>query len=146
MYLGNYTEDFLAIRIWLNDILRYQNILRICVWAFFLFAYSQAVREPLDTIHRDHSDLDPWEIVMYVMGLAFTLEGSSPLSRKNVMTLTVCLVQTYKRSSSYFCLSHGGRSAFGALFLYPRTRFSLRRSVFEWLGCPLTESNTRTSA
>lgn len=53
---------------------RYQNILRICVWVFFLFAYSQAVREPLDTIHRDHSDLDPWEIVMYVMGLAFTLE------------------------------------------------------------------------
>ncbi|EKM59313.1 uncharacterized protein PHACADRAFT_249722 [Phanerochaete carnosa HHB-10118-sp] len=53
---------------------RYQNVLRICVWAFFLFSYSQAVREPLDTIHRDHSDLDPWEIVMYVLGLAFALE------------------------------------------------------------------------
>ncbi|GJE84360.1 calcium activated cation channel [Phanerochaete sordida] len=53
---------------------RYQNIFRICVWVFFLFSYSQAVREPLDTIHRDHSDLDPWEIVMYVMALAFTLE------------------------------------------------------------------------
>lgn len=33
------------------------------------------VREPLDKLNRDHDDLDEWEIVMYVLALAFSLEG-----------------------------------------------------------------------
>ncbi|OCH94327.1 calcium activated cation channel [Obba rivulosa] len=53
---------------------RYQNIFRIMVWLFFLVAYSQAVREPLDRLDPDHSDLDFWEIIMYVLALSFTFE------------------------------------------------------------------------
>ncbi|KAI0660794.1 hypothetical protein C8Q70DRAFT_972498 [Cubamyces menziesii] len=53
---------------------RYQNIFRIAVWFLFLFSYSQAVREPLDKLDKDHSDLDKWEIIMYVLALAFSLE------------------------------------------------------------------------
>lgn len=82
---------------------RYQNIFRIAVWFLFLFSYSQAgscialaahlyveltksylVREPLDKLNRDHDDLDEWEIVMYVLALAFSLEGKikfNPFSR-----------------------------------------------------------------
>ncbi|KAI0335667.1 hypothetical protein GY45DRAFT_1317046 [Cubamyces sp. BRFM 1775] len=53
---------------------RYQNIFRIAVWFLFLFSYSQAVREPLDKLDKDHSDLDKWEVIMYVLALAFSLE------------------------------------------------------------------------
>ncbi|THG98320.1 hypothetical protein EW026_g3838 [Hermanssonia centrifuga] len=53
---------------------RYQNIFRIMVWVFFLFTYSQAVREPLDKLDPDHSDFDFWEIVLYTMTLAFVFE------------------------------------------------------------------------
>ncbi|KAH9833732.1 uncharacterized protein C8Q71DRAFT_838808 [Rhodofomes roseus] len=53
---------------------RYQNIFRIVVWTLFLFAYAQAVREPLDKLNPEHSELDFWEIVMYVLGLAFSFE------------------------------------------------------------------------
>ncbi|KAI0727308.1 hypothetical protein C8Q72DRAFT_841133 [Fomitopsis betulina] len=53
---------------------RYQNIFRIFVWMLFLFAYFQAVREPLDKLNPKHSELDPWEIVMYVLGLAFSFD------------------------------------------------------------------------
>lgn len=53
---------------------RYQNIFRVVVWFFFLFAYSQAVREPLDKVDPDYTDLDKWEAIMYVMALAFTFE------------------------------------------------------------------------
>ncbi|CDO73749.1 hypothetical protein BN946_scf185015.g77 [Trametes cinnabarina] len=53
---------------------RYQNIFRIAVWFLFLFSYSQAVREPLDKLDREHKDLDGWEVVMYVLALAFSLE------------------------------------------------------------------------
>ncbi|KAH9943256.1 uncharacterized protein BXZ73DRAFT_87627 [Epithele typhae] len=53
---------------------RYQNVFRIIVWFIFLFTYSQAVREPLDKVHRDHNDLDNWEIVLYVLALAFAIE------------------------------------------------------------------------
>lgn len=61
---------------------------------FFLFVYSQAgehhaiqvlppssrsdqisVREPLDKIDGDHSDLDVFEVILYVMALAFAFEG-----------------------------------------------------------------------
>ncbi|KAH9049645.1 calcium activated cation channel [Lactarius hengduanensis] len=54
----------------------YQNILRIVVWLFFLAVYSQAVREPLDRLDPLHRHFDFWEVVLYVMGLAFLLEGA----------------------------------------------------------------------
>ncbi|KAI0720322.1 calcium activated cation channel [Cerioporus squamosus] len=53
---------------------RYQNVFRIMMWFLFLFAYSQAVREPLDKLDPDHGDLDIWEIVMYILALAFSFE------------------------------------------------------------------------
>ncbi|KZT71461.1 calcium activated cation channel [Daedalea quercina L-15889] len=53
---------------------RYQNIFRIVVWILFLFAYSLAVREPLDKLDSEHSELDFWEVVMYVLGLAFSVD------------------------------------------------------------------------
>ncbi|KAH9948400.1 hypothetical protein B0H21DRAFT_690173 [Amylocystis lapponica] len=53
---------------------RYLNIFRIVVWFLFLAVYSQAVREPLDKLDPDHSDLDPWEIVMYILALSFSFE------------------------------------------------------------------------
>ncbi|KAI0068594.1 calcium activated cation channel [Artomyces pyxidatus] len=53
---------------------RYQNALRIFIWLFFLGVYSQAVREPLDRLDPLHRHLDAWEIVLYVMTLAFTFE------------------------------------------------------------------------
>ncbi|KAI0772122.1 hypothetical protein BD413DRAFT_548533 [Trametes elegans] len=55
---------------------RYQNIFRIAVWFLFLLSYSQAVREPLDKLDPSHGDLDEWEIVMYVLALAFSLEAT----------------------------------------------------------------------
>ena len=33
------------------------------------------VREPLDRLDPNHSDLDVFEIIMYVMALAFAFEG-----------------------------------------------------------------------
>jgi hypothetical protein len=72
----------------------YQNFIRIVIWLFFLVVYSQAgtiifpdtsrssnvvrtVREPLDRLDPLRSHLDVWEITLYVMALAFTLEGAS---------------------------------------------------------------------
>ncbi|KAJ3484123.1 hypothetical protein NLI96_g5862 [Meripilus lineatus] len=52
---------------------RYQNIFRILIWVFFLFTYSQAVREPLDKV-ANYEDLDAWEVVMYILALAFSFE------------------------------------------------------------------------
>ncbi|KAI0774466.1 calcium activated cation channel [Fomes fomentarius] len=60
---------------------RYQNMIRITVWFLFLFAYSQAVREPLDKLDPDHGDFDKWEIVMYVLGLAFSIEDLYKVGR-----------------------------------------------------------------
>lgn len=57
----------------------YQNILRIVVWLFFLAVYSQAVREPLDRLDPLHRHFDFWEVVLYVMGLAFLLEDLSKI-------------------------------------------------------------------
>ncbi|KAG2060138.1 hypothetical protein BDR06DRAFT_948194 [Suillus hirtellus] len=55
---------------------RYQNFLRIVIWFLFLAVYSQAVREPLDLLDPNHTVLDVWEIVLYTMGLAFSLEDT----------------------------------------------------------------------
>ncbi|KAG1815632.1 uncharacterized protein BJ212DRAFT_230992 [Suillus subaureus] len=53
---------------------RYQNFLRIVIWFFFLAVYSQAVREPLERLDPNHTMVDIWEVVLYVMALAFSLE------------------------------------------------------------------------
>ncbi|KAG2349128.1 hypothetical protein BDR05DRAFT_956507 [Suillus weaverae] len=53
---------------------RYQNFLRIVIWFFFLAVYSQAVREPLDRLDPNHTVLDVWELVLYIMALAFSFE------------------------------------------------------------------------
>jgi len=53
---------------------RYQNALRIVIWLFFLVVYSQAVREPLDRPDPLSHELELWEIILYVMTLAFTFE------------------------------------------------------------------------
>lgn len=42
--------------------------------------YSQAVREPLDKQDPDHSDLDAFEVIMYVMALAFAFEDIQKVS------------------------------------------------------------------
>ncbi|KAI0053727.1 calcium activated cation channel [Auriscalpium vulgare] len=54
---------------------RYQNALRTLIWLFFLGVYSQAVREPLDRLDPLHNHLDPYELVLYVMSLAFILDN-----------------------------------------------------------------------
>ncbi|KAK7470385.1 Calcium channel yvc1 [Stygiomarasmius scandens] len=45
---------------------RYQNLLRIVVWLFFLVAYSQAVRQPVERLADPTyaTNLDAWEIVL----------------------------------------------------------------------------------
>lgn len=53
---------------------RYQNFFRIIVWLFFLITYSLAVREPLEKLSPSHQALDEWEVVLYVMTLAFSFE------------------------------------------------------------------------
>ncbi|KAI0334388.1 calcium activated cation channel [Cubamyces sp. BRFM 1775] len=60
---------------------RYENIFRIVVWLFFLFTYSLAVREPLEKLHPDYEELDIWEIFMYVLALAFTLEDTHKIMK-----------------------------------------------------------------
>lgn len=34
------------------------------------------VREPLDKVNKEHKDLDPFEVIMYTMGLSFAIEGT----------------------------------------------------------------------
>ncbi|KAF4601937.1 hypothetical protein EYR40_005138 [Pleurotus pulmonarius] len=55
---------------------RYQNMFRICVWISFLVVYSQAVREPLERLGNTHQGLDEWEIVLYILALAFSIEDA----------------------------------------------------------------------
>src|SRR5260221_769632 len=71
----------------------YQNALRIVIWLFFLFVYSQAgtslllcsrrsseivrtVREPLDRLAPLHHHVETWEFILYVNALAFALQGA----------------------------------------------------------------------
>ncbi|KAL1735896.1 hypothetical protein EV714DRAFT_267440 [Schizophyllum commune] len=53
---------------------RFQNMFRIFIWLFFLLAYSQAVREPLEKLHSESMPLDEWEVVLYVFAVSFCLE------------------------------------------------------------------------
>jgi len=60
---------------------RYQNLIRIVIWFFFLFVYSQAVREPLDRLDPLLSHLDFWEIALYFMALTFLVEDLYSVSK-----------------------------------------------------------------
>ncbi|KAJ6538556.1 Ca2+-permeable cation channel activity protein [Mycena vulgaris] len=57
---------------------RYQNMFRIVVWLFFLLAYSQAVRQPLER-SQFMPQLDEWEIILYAMALSFLCEDINRL-------------------------------------------------------------------
>ncbi|GLB34039.1 putative calcium activated cation channel [Lyophyllum shimeji] len=58
---------------------RYQNIFRIVIWLSFLVVYSQAVREPLERLGTPQRSFDIWEIILYTMALAFTIEDAHRL-------------------------------------------------------------------
>ncbi|KAF8311893.1 calcium activated cation channel [Clavulina sp. PMI_390] len=51
---------------------RYQNWLRMVIWLFFLFVYSQSVQQPVELQKDPH--FDAWEVILYGMGLAYTIE------------------------------------------------------------------------
>ncbi|KAK7060397.1 Calcium channel yvc1 [Paramarasmius palmivorus] len=57
---------------------RYQNIFRIIVWLFFLLAYSQAVRQPVERLADETyaTTLDEWEVVLYVLALSICVEDA----------------------------------------------------------------------
>ncbi|KAJ7786312.1 hypothetical protein B0H16DRAFT_1355621 [Mycena metata] len=57
---------------------RYQNMFRIVVWLFFLFVYSQAVRQPLER-SQGPRQFDEWELILYTMALAFLVEDINRL-------------------------------------------------------------------
>ncbi|KAJ7167506.1 calcium activated cation channel [Mycena filopes] len=56
----------------------YQNMFRIVVWLFFLFVYSQAVRQPLER-SQGPREFDEWEAILYTMALSFLLEDINRL-------------------------------------------------------------------
>ncbi|KAJ3929626.1 MAG: calcium activated cation channel [Lentinula lateritia] len=62
---------------------RYQNFFRIVVWLFFLFVYSQAVRQPVERLADPSymNTMDAWEVILYVIALSTLVEGTqlSPL-------------------------------------------------------------------
>lgn len=62
----------------LMSIPRYQNAFRIVIWFFFLFVYSQAVRQPLEKVDPRH-DFDVFEGFLYSMTLAFSFEETHTL-------------------------------------------------------------------
>ncbi|KIJ56958.1 hypothetical protein M422DRAFT_23093 [Sphaerobolus stellatus SS14] len=53
---------------------KYQNILRIVIWFFFLLAYSQAVRQPIEGKRTNKQSLDGWEYALYIMSFSFASE------------------------------------------------------------------------
>ncbi|KAG8918772.1 hypothetical protein FRC00_012088, partial [Tulasnella sp. 408] len=53
---------------------RYQNWFRILLWLFFLFVYSQAVRQPTEMTLDPRHPFDEWEIILYGMALAYSFE------------------------------------------------------------------------
>lgn len=53
---------------------RYQTLLRIVIWLFYLLVYSQSVRSPLDLIDSMRQ-FDGWEVALYTMTFAFFIEG-----------------------------------------------------------------------
>lgn len=57
--------------------------------------YASQVREPLDKLDRNHLDLDIFEIIMYIMALAFAMEGAS----EQDLSTSRCNLTSYFRSS-----------------------------------------------
>ncbi|KAJ7930058.1 hypothetical protein B0H13DRAFT_1963066 [Mycena leptocephala] len=57
---------------------RYQNMFRILVWLFFLFVYSQAVRQPLER-SQGPREFDEWEFLLYTLALSFLCEDINRL-------------------------------------------------------------------
>ncbi|KAJ3861486.1 calcium activated cation channel [Lentinula novae-zelandiae] len=57
---------------------RYQNFFRIVVWLFFLFVYSQAVRQPVERLADPSymNTMDAWEVILYVIALSTLVEGT----------------------------------------------------------------------
>lgn len=54
-------------------------ILKQVCWLVEMFAelaYFSLVREPLEKLDESHKNLDPWEYVLYIMGLSFLIEGA----------------------------------------------------------------------
>ena len=44
------------------------------------------ISEEKDKLNPKHSELDPWEIVMYVLGLAFSFDGACVTSPPRIST------------------------------------------------------------
>ena len=53
---------------------RYQDWLRLAIWMFFLFVYSQSVQQPLENQKDPH--FDAWEVLMYTMAVSYAMEGA----------------------------------------------------------------------
>lgn len=60
---------------------------------------NETVREPLDKLDPDHGDFDEWEIVMYVLGLAFSIEGNK-LSLSNPACM-LTFMEIFTRCDDY---------------------------------------------
>ncbi|KAF8827041.1 hypothetical protein HHX47_DHR5001051 [Lentinula edodes] len=60
---------------------RYQNFFRIVVWLFFLFVYSQAVRQPVERLADPSymNTMDAWEVILYVIALSTLVEDMNRL-------------------------------------------------------------------
>jgi len=56
---------------------RYQNIFNVIIWIFYLFVYSQAVQQPVERINPRDEGLSGWELILYIMALAFSLQETS---------------------------------------------------------------------
>ncbi|OJA19294.1 hypothetical protein AZE42_00451 [Rhizopogon vesiculosus] len=85
---------------------RYQNILRIVIWFFFLIVYSQAVRQPLERLDPNHGVVDVWEIILYIMALAFSLEELITIfdGYQYVGTMQICVARMLQESGIFFAL------------------------------------------
>ncbi|KAJ3917029.1 calcium activated cation channel [Lentinula edodes] len=62
---------------------RYQNFFRIVVWLFFLFVYSQAVRQPVERLADPSymNTMDAWEVILYVIALSTLVEDMNRVGK-----------------------------------------------------------------
>ncbi|KAI0692662.1 calcium activated cation channel [Cytidiella melzeri] len=116
---------------------RYQNMFRIIIWFFFLFVYSQAVREPLDKLNPDHSDLDIFEVLLYIMGLSFAIEDVYKIYKLLLFVSWRALafwnfvsIITDALLTAGFCVRMAGLTAEPGSDQYT----SLRIQSFQWLS------------
>ncbi|KAH7103080.1 hypothetical protein BKA62DRAFT_698531, partial [Auriculariales sp. MPI-PUGE-AT-0066] len=69
---------------------RYQSLLRVIIWFFFLVVYSQAVRTPLLGQQQGiepNRVFDVWEGLLYSMALAFSFEEIHKLCQQVFVTV-----------------------------------------------------------